>query len=141
MFSTNFRFPEPMEFKSFDQVKEFVNELVRSLQDYDYELFDQDQGYIFRSGRVRPVTEVSIDYALGTTDSVVLVDASVSTRRITLPTALDAAKTQFDIKKIDTNGSTVVSVEGSGDELPVVLSGTGRPSVTVFSDGNNFWVL
>jgi hypothetical protein len=78
---------------------------------------------------------------MGVNDCVVFADASISTFRINLPTAVDGKNTFYDIKRIDANASTVVSIEGSGVECPVILNTALRPSVTMYSDGISFWII
>lgn len=138
--TTNFRWPEPTSIMD-EETRRYLNELIRSLNSYDNAVFSQDTGLMFETARKRPFTAVTSSHSMGVNDSVLLVDASAATTTITLPLALDAQGTYYDIKKTDTNGATVVSVEGSGSEMPVVLNGSGRPSVTLFSDGSNFWII
>jgi hypothetical protein len=78
---------------------------------------------------------------MGVNDSVILADASASTLRVTLPTALDAKGLFYTIKRIDTVSVNSVSIEGSGAEFPVVLASGARASKSVFSDGSRFWVI
>lgn len=136
----NFRWPEPPQDLE-PTLGSYLRQLVRSFSDYDEEVFSQDSRAIFSTARVRPHIEVSTAYAVGVNDSVVLVDASAANVAITLPLAFDVKDTLFDIKKIDATAGTVVSITGSGLEFPTLLTGATRPSVTVFSDGNRFWVI
>lgn len=138
--STNFRWPDPPQNMQ-EPLGSYLRELARVLRDYDVNIFSQDSGIMFETARKRPSTTVSTSFSMGATDCMMLVDSSASNVRITLPAALDAKGTFYDIKKTDVNGGTVVSVEGSGSEFTVILSGTDRPSITVYSDGTNFWII
>jgi len=138
--STNLRWPDPPQNLQ-EPLGSYLRELTRVLRDFDTAAFSQETGLMFETARRRPLVEVSSSYVMGATDCVLLVDSSASSTRITLPDALDAKGTFYDIKKVDTNGGTVVSVEGSGSEFTVVLTGTDRPSITVFSNGTTFWII
>lgn len=140
MTGTNTKFPEPYRISD-NETRSYLNELIRNLRDFDSNIFSQDTGLIFEAARKRPFIEVSSAYTMGARDNVILVDASASSTTITLPLALDGINTFYDIKKIDQNAATVVSVEGSGPEIPIILNGADRPSVTVYSDGNNYWII
>jgi hypothetical protein len=137
--STNLRWPEPPSNLE-PSLGSYLRELIRTLGFFDTEIFSQDSGLIFNTSRIRPFVEVSTAYAAGINDSVILADASASNVRITLPEAVSVKGTFYDIKRTDTGGF-VVSVEGSGSELPVVLTGASRPSVTLYSDGTRFWII
>lgn len=138
--STNTRFPEPPE--SFDpELKDYLSEFIRTLEGFDEEIFDESKGVVFEAARKRPVVEVSAAYSMGATESVILADATNGTFAVSLPAALDGQGTFYDIKRIDTNAAAVVSVEGSGSEMPVILQGNDRPSVTLYSDGSNFYII
>lgn len=144
---TNIRWPDPnlrndTELQNHIRTMDsYLNELIRTLRSFDDAIFSQEDNVLFRTSRIRPFVEVSAAYSAGVNDSVVLADSSAATFAVSLPSALDSKNTFYDIKKIDTNGSTVVSVEGSGPELPVILNGSGRPSVTLFSDGSDYWII
>ena len=135
---TKFRWPQPPEGLP---ATNYLKELIRSLDRYDSELLAPQNSIIFNASRIRPSVEVSTNYAMGVNDSVVLADAFVAYLVVTLPTALESKNTFFDIKKIDTDGTHKVCVVGSGAELPVALKGSFRPSITLYSDGTNFWVI
>lgn len=137
---TRVRFPEPPN--SLDTtLRNYLSELIRELEDFDTRIFSQETGVLFETSRKRPYTEVSSNHTMGQYQSVLLVDASAGDVLVSVPLALDFKGTFMDIKRIDTNASYVVSIEGSGGDMPVVLQGSGRPSVTLFSDGSNVWII
>lgn len=138
---TILRLPEPYAITDIETTKEYLNELVRALEKNSSLLFSDDYALIFESSRIRPFVEVSAAYSAGTTDSVILADSSSGSFAVTLPLAEEMFKTYIDVKKIDSNAATVVSVEGSGDDTPVVLNGSGRPSVTLYCDGQKYWII
>lgn len=78
------------------------------------------------------------------TDSVILCDATGGAFTITLPTAASADGYQFDIKKIDASANTV-TVDGDGaetiDDSTTAVLTTQYESITVYSDGSEWWIL
>lgn len=98
----------------------------------------------YRGGHTRNDRTESADYVVALTDDVILVDATGANRTITLPTAASAANRQFDIKKIDASANTVtVDADGSEtiDDATTFVLSAQYASVTVFSDGSEWWVL
>ena len=138
--TTRTRWPEPSRITD-AETAEYLRTLVRTLGEFDSALFSQDSKVMFNTTRVRPYTEVSSGRTIGVNESVVLADASASSLTLTLPLTVSVVGTFFDIKKIDANAATTVSVEGSGPELPFVLNGVSRPSVTLFCDGTKYWII
>lgn len=138
--ATNIRFPEPDRIQD-EYLKEYLSELIRTLEDFDSRIFSQDTGVLFETARRRPFIEVSSNHTVGQYESMVLVDSDGGDIVVSCPLALDFKGTYIDVKKIDTNGATTVSIVGSGGDMPVTLSGANRPSVTLFSDGNNVWTI
>ena len=136
--STNTKFPEPFSIEQ-GKTKNYLNELVRALRDFDNNIFSQQTGVLYSTARKTPFLAISSAYEMGPRDCVILADSSSGSITITGPDALQSKGMFYHVKKTDTNAATVVSVECSSDEGVIVLSGTGRPSVTVFSDGENFW--
>ena len=134
------RLPEPNRVLDVE-TQRYLYDLLRSIEEVNSMMFSDETGFVFGAARKRPSIEVSTTYTIGVSDSIILADSSAATFAVTLPTALDAKNTFYDIKKIDTNVATVVSVEGSGSEFPLILNGSGQPSVTVYSDGSNFWII
>jgi hypothetical protein len=139
---TNFRWPEPYFSENIDpELERYLSELIRSLRLFDTEIFSQESALVFETARIRPFVEVSTAYSMGVGDSVVLADASAATFAVQLPDPLEGQKKFYDIKKIDQVNSTRVSVEGVGQELPVVLRTNLNPSVTLYCDGTQYWII
>ena len=139
---TNIRWPDPyFSGEVSPEVARYLSELIRQLRLFDSEIFSQDTSFLFEASRLRPFVEVSTDYSMGQQDAVVLADASATSFRIDLPDVLEAQYKHYDVKKIDTNGATVISVEGAGQDLPIVLNSVFRPSITLYSDGTNYWII
>ena len=89
------------------------------------------------------LTTVTSNYTLVVNDPGVLVDAKSGAVTITLPTALSARDQEFLVKKIDTSANAV-TIDGSGSEevdesLTRILS-SQYDSVTVYSDGTEWWI-
>lgn len=77
--------------------------------------------------------------------SVILVDASAAARTITLPTAVAQQDRVYWIKKIDTDTSNAVTVEGSGSEN---IDGSANLAITasygnivIISNGTQWYTL
>jgi len=140
MVGTRVRFSEPDGIAD-QPTRQYLTNLVRDLDDFDKTIFSEDLGLIFETARMQPMIRVNTSFGIGPYNSVVLADASAGDVTLTLPLSEKATRKIFEIKRTDDNGSFDVSVEASGPEFPVVLSGTSRESVRVFSDGANYWVL
>lgn len=74
-----------------------------------------------------------------------LVDASGAGVTINLPSSIGKSGEWITIKKVDPTGNTV-TINPNGLELidgdaNLVLSGFNRPSVTLVSDGADWWVF
>ena len=91
-----------------------------------------------------PVTTVTNNYTITDNDYVILVDATASPVTVVLPTAVGRDGRIFEVKRISTNANTV-TLDGDGAEtidnsatqvytLPYV-------SLTVYSDGSNWWII
>jgi hypothetical protein len=137
--STNFRFTEPTNIKD-SELRSYLNALIRDLQSFDNAIFSQESGVLFNTAKKHPFRHISDAYTMGYKDTVVLADASAGSYAVSLPDSLATKGCFLFIKKVDTNIATVVSVEGSGPEFPFVCSAAGS-DLTVFSDGENFWVF
>lgn len=75
----------------------------------------------------------------------ILADVSSGSFTVTLPTARSAAGYLFTIKKTDASGNTV-TVDGDGSDTidgstTQTLTGSSRPSMRVFSDGTEWWLV
>lgn len=108
-------------------------------------LSDIDTKTIFEGfSRPKDIRTYSGDQTLDSGDGVVLADASSSSMTITLPPALDFEGREFTIKKIDSSSNNV-TLDGSGTERVEGSSTydiTGQyDSVTVISDGNEWWII
>ena len=140
--STRISFPQPPDLKKeHRELRAYLNELVRTLEHFDDSIFSQETGLMYQTSRLLPVVTTTSAYTMGGLEGVVLANSSAGGFAVTLPTALKSKGKFFEIKKIDANIATIVSVEASGPEFPYLLSSDQRPSLTVCSDGTNFWVV
>lgn len=90
------------------------------------------------------ISTKNANYTLLTTDNVILGDATTGALVFTLPTAASAAGQVFFVKKIDASANTV-TVQGNGveniDGSNTFAISTQYVSVTMVSDGSQFWVI
>lgn len=86
-------------------------------------------------------TSVSGDYTVVSTDDILLCDASAAQLTITIPSAVDSDGRALTIKKIDSSSNYVVlssnSIDGSATQSLV----NQYVSVTIRSDGTNWWIV
>lgn len=89
-------------------------------------------------------TTQTSDYGVLTTDSVVLINAGSGIVSVTLPTAVGVGGKMYTIKKIDVTGNSVTisttSSQTIDNQTTLTLSGAYN-SVTVVSDGSNWWIV
>ena len=90
------------------------------------------------------LVEVSTSQTIGNS-SVVLADASASALSLTLLEPLSTYRKFFHVKKINTNANDVtLIVESSGtidNSTSVLLTGSDRPSLLLYSDGTEYKIL
>ena len=77
---------------------------------------------------------------------VVLADASSGSIVITLPAVASSDEETFWIKRIDAAGGSTVTVDGNAAEtidkdLTQVLRDKKRPSITIYCDGTEWWII
>jgi hypothetical protein len=84
------------------------------------------------------------DITLGKADSTILCDASGGVLTVTLPDVSEFNGFKFNIKKIDVSANDV-TIDGDGADIDAsatrLLSGSGYPSITIHSDGSDWWIL
>ena len=90
------------------------------------------------------ITTTTTNLTLDESHQVVLVDAPEGQGlTITLPSAVDIAGRKYTIKKI--GDGTVSITTQSGQQIDGILTSpiflTGKPYLTLVSDGNNWWVI
>lgn len=90
------------------------------------------------------IPAITSSITLGVSDSTVLCDATGGAFTVTLPSVSTFVGFKYNIKKIDTSGNDVtvdgdgVNIDGTATKL---LSGPGFPSMTVHSDGTQWWII
>lgn len=93
---------------------------------------------------VRDVTTITGNTTLTTANDVVLCDCSGGAITVTLPAAATRTGKMFDIKKIDSSGNAA-TIDGNGsetiDDVTTKILASQYNSVTVMSDGSEWWVL
>jgi hypothetical protein len=98
---------------------------------------------LYSQGRKIAVSNKNISYALSPNDEIILVDASVASRTITLPSASAiGGYSKYSIKKIDSSTNSVILAATSGqtiDGAATVALTTQYASITVFSNGSNWY--
>ena len=137
---TNPTFPQPSNIED-PKLRQYLSELIRSLNTFDNDIFSTETKILFGAARKSPKVSVSSTYQMGERECVVLANASAGSFDVTLPSPLDGKDSFYYVKKTDTNAATTVTVQGTGGEFPIALSGSARPSVTVFSDGTDYWKI
>ena len=93
------------------------------------------------------LTEVAANHTVPDTDQggVIVVDTSAGNVQVELPTI--AAKKQFTIKKITTDGNTVTVIPDSGGSSTIdgaanaVLPGSVLNSITVYGTTSHGWII
>lgn len=91
------------------------------------------------------VTTKTTTYTITTNDYLVLADASSAAFTLTLPTAVGNTGIIFVIKKIDSDFTEVVTIDGDGSETidgstTTTLNTLGE-TLTIISDGTNWDIL
>jgi hypothetical protein len=91
------------------------------------------------------VVEKTVNYTIDLDDDVVLGDVSAGDITFTLPLAADASGCKFTIKKSNGSGGKLIidsnGIETIDGELTQTLVGAKFPSVTVISDGTEWWII
>jgi hypothetical protein len=104
-------------------------------------IVDKRQMLVLR--RSRQVTSVSADYTVLDTDDVVLVDDSVASRAITLPTAVGRLTREFQVLKTSFSSNYVRIIPNGTQTIngaPSYTINEQWDSVTMVSDGAN-WIV
>jgi hypothetical protein len=90
------------------------------------------------------VTSINTDTTADATTTVYVADASGGVVTVTLPLAANNPDRQYSIKKTDSSGN-VVNVTASGadliDGLATQAVSFQYESITVASDGTNWWII
>ena len=90
------------------------------------------------------VTVTSATYTITDNDYVILVDATAAPVTVTLPTAVGREGRIFEVKRISTNANTV-TLDGAGaetiDNSANQIYTLAYVSLTVYSDGSNWWII
>jgi hypothetical protein len=98
----------------------------------------------FTFGGIGPATLVDADYTIKATDFVLLVDATAAPVTVTLPTAVGIEGRTYEVKRVSSNANTVTLVgDGSEtiDESTEQIYTLPYVSLTVYSDGGNWWII
>ncbi|HYH83857.1 MAG TPA: glycosyl hydrolase family 28-related protein [Pyrinomonadaceae bacterium] len=110
--------------------------------------FGSTGGAKFSSNISIPIVSVSFDFILTPAHSVVLVNASAGRRLIYLPAASANKGSVYTIKKMDSTANTVLIESrtfsqgmANVENLPYYEFKTPLQSVTVISDGTNWWII
>ena len=105
----------------------------------DEYILSNTEGATYEAARRKPFVKVDSDFKIGPFSEVVLVDASGGTVTIDTPDVLSTKGKVFTVKMISTSGT--VNITGLGPEFPVTLTGSDYPSITILSDGEQFFIL
>jgi hypothetical protein len=89
------------------------------------------------------VTTTLVSYSILTTDNTILVNSAASGTTMTLPAASNALGNIFNIKKIDSsvNAVTISAVSGNIDGVSNKIISIQYDSVSVVSDGSNYYLI
>lgn len=94
--------------------------------------------------RERAIFIKTADYAMRASDEVILIDASGASVTITLPPAKSVRGLTIYIKKIDSSTNTM-TIDGDGsetiDDQSTQVISIQYTSLTLMSDGTEFWIL
>lgn len=90
------------------------------------------------------IITVTGNYTASVNDSTILCDASSAAFTVTLPPAADVKTKKFNIKKIDISANTITA-DGNGseniDDGATAIITMQYESITIQSDGSNYWIL
>ena len=89
---------------------------------------------------VNPIKIVSSNYTITDTDHTVLVSGSASTN-ITLPSAVNNSNYVYNIKNITTGAVAISGAVGLIDLTDSLIINSKFESVTVQSDGSNWYII
>jgi hypothetical protein len=135
------RLPEPT-FIEDRKLKEYLNSLVKTIR-LRLENLDHKNSVTDRNTTYIDVT--TTPYALTVDSYIVLVDASSGSIIVNLPPAADVPRLQWTIKKADTSSNTITLTPNGSEtidrNLSVIMSGTSSPSLTIYSDGTEWWII
>ena len=98
----------------------------------------------FTFGGIGPATLVTGDYTITDTDFVILVNATAAPVTVTLPSAVGREGRVYEVKRISSNANQVTldcySAE-TIDEATEQIYTLPYVSLTVYSDGSNWWII
>lgn len=127
---------DPILYEALSDIHNAIEKLVRQ-----YDITDED--IIAFIVQYRAIKLVGANYSMLQTDGTVLVSALSAAVTVTLPTAVGVAGTIYTVKCI--NNTYDVVVVGSGGQTIDAISGgieiNLRDSITVKSDGTNWWIV
>jgi len=123
-------------------IRDYIRDLCLTLeQEFDKveDALNADVNLVYES-----FITITADYSAGQRSNI-LVDTSSGNITITLPKALEVKRAVYYIKKTTTDANTL-TVEAEGGSLidgaaTYVTSATNLPSIRLFSDGDNYWIL
>jgi hypothetical protein len=136
------RLPE-FSYTDNQNLESYLHDLVRLLH-VMFDEFEEDinQKSVTEKHGYRTLTE---SQNMPRDVSIVLCDATSGPITITLPDPYEAMGETYYIKKINTGANNVtIEVEGGGHIDTITsysLIGAARPSVKIFSDGTEYWVI
>ena len=84
------------------------------------------------------ISTKTANYTLTSTDSTILANGAIT---VTLPTATGIGGRQYTIKNISTSAVTIASAGGTIDGATTISLTSHYESVTVQSNGTNWWVI
>ena len=140
--STRTVFPELTEQLNLPpELVSYLNELTRALYTFDANIFANN--LLFESSRTKPNKTVTSVYQMGINDSVILADTSAGAFTVTLPTALNANRVSFYLKRVD-NSVNDLTVGTPGVELidgSATLTLFGYETIHLYSNGSHYYIL
>ena len=117
--------------------------------DWIVPLYDQDDQIMYRAsvaniGSANSIRTLSSSDTLGSTDNIVLADATSAEITVTLPDSVSSG-VSYTIKKVNSNANSVIVSAGEsatldGDQTKT-LSGTALSSIKVVFDGTDWYIL
>jgi hypothetical protein len=124
-------------------IKDYLHDLVRALQ-YEVDNNEQEFGQL---GQIEALDSVELSSGgnIPRSAAVILCDASASNMTVSLPDPLDAKGEVYYIKKISTGNTVTLTCSTSGATIDKatsqILIGINYPTVKVYSDGSEYWII